>query len=164
MEQTFSMAETAERFGLTPSTLRYYDKEGLLPGIVRTGGGTRRFTQETLRALHIIACLKVSGLSIQQIRRYFALAEAGPETVSERRQLFEDQREAVRRQMQELQSTLDVLDYKCWFYEMADKLGSENAVSELLPQDVPVRMRSIESRIEQLPGAPEMLPDDPGSC
>ena len=164
MEQTFSMAETAERFGLTSSTLRYYDKEGLLPGVVRTEGGTRRFTQETLRALHIIACLKVSGLSIQQIRRFFALAEAGPETASERHKLFEEQREAVRHQMQELQATLDVLDYKCWFYETADRLGSEKAVFKLPPEDVPPRMRSIGTRIEQLPRAPETGEDAPNQC
>lgn len=154
MSKTFSIAETAEAFGLPPSTLRYYDKEGLLPGVERTEGGMRRFTPETLRALHIIACLKTSGLSIQEIREFFALTREGTSTIPERLRIFESRREAVKRQIRELEETLEVLDLKCWYYETAARLGSEAAVDAMEADEVPPDLRAVRQRIGQLPGGP----------
>lgn len=151
MDETYSIAETASAFGLPPSTLRYYDKEGLLPGLLRTKGGVRRFTQESLRALHIIGCLKSSGLSIQEIKEFFALPEDGAETVESRLQIFEGRRKAVQEQMQALQKTLDVLDYKCWYYSKAQELGSARAVEELPDAEVPPRLRTVRDDIGSLP-------------
>lgn len=155
MAKTYSMAETAQAFGLPASTLRYYDKEGLLPGVVRTEGGMRRFTAETMSALHIISCLKISGLSIQEIREFFSIPDDDQQAVSERLRIFESRRQAVQKQMAELQETLDVLDYKCWYYETAEALGSLTAMADLPAAQIPPRLREVKERIEQLPQSSE---------
>lgn len=155
MSKTFSITETARRFGIPASTLRYYDKEGLLPGVERTQGGMRLFTGQTLEALHVIDCLKQSGLSIQEIRQYFELVRLGSDTVAERRQLFEGRRRAVQEQIRTLQETLKILNFKCWFYETAEKLGSEEAALNLSLDEMPPQMRLVKEKIGRLPADPE---------
>ncbi|MBD5559448.1 MAG: MerR family transcriptional regulator [Clostridia bacterium] len=154
MSETFSITETAEKFGLKASALRYYDKEGLLPGVVRTSGGVRRFTRETLRALHLITCLKTSGLSIDQIREFMSLA-GREDTVPLRRTIFERQRQAVRDQIAELEDTLKLLNYKCWYYEKAAELGSESAVGDIPESEIPEAIRDIPKQIWRMPGEKE---------
>ena len=73
----YTVGEIARISGIPAHTLRYYDREGLLPGIERSEGGIRRFKEEDFQTLFIIECLKSSGLSIKEIRRYMELAEAG---------------------------------------------------------------------------------------
>ena len=97
------------------STLRYYDKEGLLPSVERTSGGIRMFKDDDIEWLRIIDCLKKSGMSIRDIREYIALVAQGDSTINERLQLFYRQREILKAQMRELQKTLDTLDYNAGF-------------------------------------------------
>lgn len=108
----YTVGETARMLHVPASTLRYYDKEGLLPSVERTSGGIRMFKDDDIEWLRIIDCLKKSGMSIRDIREYIALVAQGDSTINERLQLFYRQREILKAQMRELQKTLDTLDYK----------------------------------------------------
>ena len=120
----YTVGEMAKRMGVAASTLRYYDKEGLLPFVERSPGGIRLFRESDVEWLNVIGCLKSAGMSIGDIREYIRLAMQGDGTIDQRLALFKRQRETLLRQMAALQNTLDMLDYKCWFYEQAQAAGS----------------------------------------
>ena len=62
----YSIGEAAQKAGISASTLRYYEKEGLLPSIKRDKNGIRSFTDEDLQSLRIIECLKATEMSIKE--------------------------------------------------------------------------------------------------
>lgn len=117
MEYTISQA--AERMNLTAHTLRYYDKEGLLPFVARTEGGIRHFTESDIEWLALIRCLKSTGMPVKKIKEYIDLCMRGDETLEERRQIFIKQREDVLRQMAELTENLRTVEYKIKHYDEA---------------------------------------------
>ena len=119
----YTVGQMAKRLGL-PLHVRYYDKEGLLPYVERSNGGIRMFKESDYEWLSIIECLKQSGLSIREIRQYIDLCRQGDETIPERLQLFVNRRRAVQQQMAQLQKTLDMLDYKLWFYQTSAEAGT----------------------------------------
>ena len=120
----YTVGEMARRLGVPASTIRYYDKEGLLPFVGRSSGGIRVFTEKDFEWLRIIECLKKTGMSLKDIREYIELAMQGDETIARRLELFRKQRTVLEARMAELQQTMDTLDYKCWFYETAAARGS----------------------------------------
>ena len=146
----YTVGETAKILNIAPSALRYYDKEGLLPFIERSGGGIRVFKDEDFNWLFIIECLKKSGLSIKDIKSYIDMALKGDETIDERLELFRKQREKVIRQMQELQDTLDTLEYKCWFYETAKKAGTTSVPQNMPLEEIPYRLRKVKENSEKM--------------
>ncbi len=141
----YTVSETAKLLNVAPSTLRYYDKEGLLPFVERSSGGTRIFTEENFQWLYIIDCLKKTGLSIKDIKRFIDMVMKGDDTIPQRLELLQKQRDIVRAQAAELQKTLDILDYKCWYYETAEKYGSTSVPRNMDEKDVPNELR--ETRV-----------------
>lgn len=127
----YTVGEMARRLGVPASTIRYYDKEGLLPFVGRSSGGIRVFTEKDFEWLRIIECLKKTGMSLKDIREYIELAMQGDETIARRLELFRKQRTVLETRMAELQQTMDTLDYKCWFYETAAARGSTEGISDL---------------------------------
>ena len=103
----------AKKLGLSASTLRYYDKEGLLPFVERSDGGARLFSEKDFGWLKVIECLKRSGLSIKEIKSFTEMAQRGDASLTERLALFTARRAAVRGMIEELRETLAVLDFKC---------------------------------------------------
>lgn len=143
----YSVGEAAKILNVAPSTLRYYDKEGLLPFVERSEGGMRVFCEEDFSWLFLVECLKMSGLSIKEIKHYMDLTLLGDKTIDARLEIFKKQREKVISQMNKLQQTLETLDYKCWYYETAKKAGS-TAVHKNMPDDkIPPRFRRAKQQI-----------------
>ena len=134
------------------STLRYYDKEGLLPFVERSPCGLRMFQEKDFEWLQVIGCLKKAGMPLRDIRVYIELAMQGDDTIGERLALFEHQREVLRERMEQLQRTMDVLDYKCWYYETAREAGSVGAVQQLDAAQIPERFRSVRGELRSAPG------------
>ena len=123
----YTVGKMARRLGVPASTIRYYDKEGLLPFVGRSSGGIRVFTEKDFEWLRIIECLKKTGMSLKDIREYIELAMQGDETIARRLELFRKQRTVLETRMAELQQTMDTLDYKCWFYETAPPAAAPRA-------------------------------------
>lgn len=143
----YSIADAAAAVGLPASTLRYYDKEGLLPNVERLSGGSRVFTEDDLAWIRIIECLKKAGLTIKGIRRYTDLVQQGDSTLPDRRDLIYERRAAVEEELARVQRTLDFITYKCWFYDEAVRLGGEEAVHDLPDSEVPPDILALRRRI-----------------
>lgn len=146
----YTVGEIAKVFNVSASTLRYYDKEGLLPFVERSNSGIRMFSDKDYEWLKIIECLKKSGLSIKEIRSYIDMIKRGDDSLEERLQLFEERKKDVERQMEELQKTLDLLNYKCWYYETAIQDQSEDRVRSLSIEELPEEYRNIKNRIQSV--------------
>ena len=144
----YSISEMAARLGVAPSTLRYYDKEGLLPFVGRSENGTRIFTDQDYEWLQIIECLKQTGMQIRDIRSYIAMAMEGDATIDARLQLFYEQRRRLREQMEQLQRTLETVEFKCWYYETAQSLGSTEPLKNLSPDQCPQAHRAVLRRLK----------------
>ena len=137
----YTVGEMARRLGVPASTIRYYDKEGLLPFVGRSSGGIRVFTEKDFE------WLKKTGMSLKDIREYIELAMEGDETIARRLELFRKQRTVLETRMAELQQTMDTLDYKCWFYETAAACGSTEGISDLPDEALPEALRPVRERL-----------------
>lgn len=143
----YTVSEMAKLLNVAPSTLRFYDREGLLPFVERSSGGTRIFTEKSYGWLKIITCLKSAGMPLKDIRRYIEMAMQGNETIDERLQMFHDQRDRVKAQMEALQQTLDVVEFKCWFYETAKAAGDESVPDQMPDEELPEKLRAVRKRL-----------------
>ena len=131
----YTIGQVSQMFDLPISTLRYYDKMGLLPGLARTSG-IRRFDDDQLEALRVIECLKQSGLEIRDIKKFMDWCQEGPSTYAERLDLFRKQLHDVDEKIAELERTRAMLSWKCWYYNHACGQGNEDFAANL-PEDLP---------------------------
>ena len=141
----YTIGQVAEMFGIPISTLRYYDKEGLFPGM-RRESGIRKFGEREIEALRIIECLKQSGLEIKDIKQFMAWCAEGNETYSLRRDLFLKRKNAVEEEIERMNRVLDLINYKCWYYEEALKDGNEERLRHITPEDMPEEIREAYIR------------------
>ncbi len=132
----YTIGQVSEMFGLPISTLRYYDKQGLFPHMERTSG-IRKFGERELEAIRIIECLKRSGLEIRDIKQYMDWCQEGASTYPQRRELFEKQKKTVEAEIEHLNKVLDMIRFKCWFYEQILADGDETRVRSMLPDKLP---------------------------
>ncbi|MGW2922135.1 MerR family transcriptional regulator [Streptomyces angustmyceticus] len=112
----YTIGEVAEHTGLSAHTLRWYERIGLMPHVDRTHTGQRRFTNRDLDWLSLVTKLRLTGMPVADMVRYAELVRDGERTFAEREELLTAHREDVRQRIAELQSTLDVLDYKIDIY------------------------------------------------
>ncbi|MGR6544448.1 MerR family transcriptional regulator [Paenibacillus tundrae] len=122
---TYSISEVAEKLDLTVYTLRYYDKEGLMPFVERTPSGTRLFKQSDVDFLKVIQCLKTTGMPIKDIKDFITWCFEGDSTLQKRYDMFKERKAIVEAQIKELQKTMEVIDHKCSYYESALSEGTE---------------------------------------
>lgn len=125
---SYTISEAAQKTGLPPSTIRFYDKEGLLPNIKRKNG-IRVFEDMDLRLMGLLTCLKNTGMPIKRIRDYVELTSKGDDTLQERYEIIKAQRQFVLDQIEQLQYYLEELDFKDWYYNKALAAGSESAIN-----------------------------------
>lgn len=148
----YSISETARLLGVAPSTLRYYDKEGLLPFIDRSPGGIRQFQEKDFAGLRLIQCLKQTGLSIRDIREFIDLPEDGEETIEKRLSILGKQQKILEQKQKELQDMIDVVNYKLWYYQTAQKAGTTRIPGAAKTEDIPLPYRRGKEKLHALPG------------
>lgn len=120
----YTIGKVAKKLNISAHTLRYYDKEGLLPFVERNHNGIRIFKDSDFEWLTTIECLKKTGMSIKDIKHFIDLCMAGDATIEQRLQLMQQQRQTVLLQIEQMQEILHKLDYKCWYYETAKAAGT----------------------------------------
>lgn len=123
---TYSISEVAKELNLTVYTLRYYDKEGLMPFVERTPSGVRKFKESDIDFLKIIQCLKLTGMPIKDIKDFIEWCSEGDSTLQERYDMFIERKASVEAQMEELRKTMEVIEHKCDYYKTAIAAGTEN--------------------------------------
>lgn len=127
--RTLTIAEAAAATGLTPHTLRYYERDGLLlDAVERASSGHRRYTERDLGWIHLLTRLRATGMPIREIREYAELVRQGEGTEPQRMALLEAHRDAVRAQLAEVTEHLAAIEMKIDVY--AGRLGSGVPVPE----------------------------------
>jgi DNA-binding transcriptional MerR regulator len=127
---TYSIKEVADMMNVEPSTLRYYDSMGLLPGVKRVNG-RRVFEDKDFKWLRVLNCMKKINMPIDKIKAYVELAEKGDSTLQERFDMILEQKEIVLGQIDELKNCLKEFEYKEWYYTEAIKAGTEKVVENV---------------------------------
>ena len=144
----YTIGQVSEMFRLPISTLRYYDKEGLFPNIERTSG-IRKFGDNEIEALRVIECLKKSGMEIKDIKQFMDWCVQGNETYLQRKELFTRQKASVEAEIEHLNRVLDMIKYKCWYYDQAIADGNEDRVQAMAPEDMPEDIRRAYENAHQ---------------
>jgi DNA-binding transcriptional MerR regulator len=112
-----TITEVAQEFDLTPDTLRYYERVGLIPGVSRTSGGIRNYQKEDCRWIEFIKCMREAGLPVDTLIKCVKMFQEGDDTIEERKALLVEQRDALAKRILDMQSTLDRLNMKIKRYE-----------------------------------------------
>jgi len=145
----YSIGEVANLLDIPTSTLRYYDREGLLANVKRSNGGIRVFTDMEIGTLKVIECLKATGMQIKDIKQFLDWCAEGNETLRKRRDMFYERRAVVEKQMEELRKTLEVIQYKCWYYETAYEAGTEDTPKNMSIEEMPKDARKGKAGLER---------------
>jgi DNA-binding transcriptional MerR regulator len=123
-----SIDEAAQRMGVSKDTLRYYEKEGLLPPIAKAANGHRRYTEDDLGWVKFLQLLRGTGMPIREMKSFVALTWAGDHTIAERVEVLSQYRKALLERMAADREHLKFLDYKIDVY--SDLLAAQTATPE----------------------------------
>ena len=109
------------------------------------------YTVREMAKLRGIGCMKKAGMSVKDIRQYIEMALQGDDTIDLCLSLFEHQRGVMKRQMEELQHAMEMVDYKCWYYETAKAAGTIQAPQQMTLDEIPEKFRPVIKRLHDLP-------------
>ena len=112
-----TISEVSRKYGLTPDTLRYYERIGLIPPVPRTKSGIRDYGEESCGWIELMKCMRAAGVQIEALAEYVALFQQGEETVGERKALLEEQRRLLTERREDIQRSLDRLITKIEYYD-----------------------------------------------
>jgi DNA-binding transcriptional MerR regulator len=134
----YTAGEAAKILGIPASTLRYYDKEGLLPELERSSGGMRMFRDSDFASLRLIQCLKKAGLPLKEIRDFIRLPNDGQKTIDTRLKILSHQKKLLRKKMEELEDMMGMVEYKIWYYETAKRAGTTKVPAGMKPSSLSI--------------------------
>lgn len=112
-----TIAEVSRQFDITPDTLRYYERIGLIPPVPRTRGGVRDYGEESCGWIQLMKCMRAAGVQIEALIEYVDLFQQGDATLDARKALLVEQRDQLVSRMAEMQASLDLLNQKIERYE-----------------------------------------------
>ncbi len=113
-----TIAEVSKKYGLSPDTLRYYERIGLIPDVRRTSGGIRDYSEADCRWIELAKCMRGAGVQIEALVRYVSLFREGEQTAGERRDILVEQRARLMERIADMQSALEQLNYKIERYDL----------------------------------------------
>lgn len=146
MAKMYTIGEASEKLGMSASTIRFYEKNGLLPNMQRTESGIRIFGEKDLEWMRFVERLKASGMPIREIRTFVELYQQGDSTIEERRRIIRKRRKTIDQQIAELELARDFIEYKCWFYDVAAEAGTCDVPRDMSPEEMPEKIRRIKER------------------
>lgn len=118
-----TITEVSRKYDLSPDTLRYYERIGLIPPVNRNKSGVRNYTEEDCRWVELSKCLRSAGIPIEALIEYCTLTKEGDKTISARKELLIEQRKELIEKIDDMQRTLSRLNYKISRYEEAEVSG-----------------------------------------
>ncbi|MGL4524606.1 MAG: MerR family transcriptional regulator [Spirochaetia bacterium] len=121
----YTISDVSNLMDISVYTLRYYEKEGLLPFLNRKGR-SRIFSETDIEWIGMIKCLKDSGLPLKEIKIFLELYQAGDTTLAQRFEMFKERRTIIMEQIKDLEQILQTIDYKYWYYQTAIHAGTED--------------------------------------
>ncbi|CZQ90406.1 merr bacterial regulatory protein hth signature [Trichococcus palustris] len=123
-----NISEAARINGVTPATLRYYEREGLIPPVTRKNGGVRDYQQDDLGWIEFVKCMRSAGLSVESLIEYTSLFRDGTDTAEERKNILIRERDLLLLKYKEIGETIERLNGKIKSYE-GDLRDSEQSLS-----------------------------------
>ena len=118
-----TIKEVCEKYDITPDTLRYYERVGVIPEVSRTKGGIRDYSEEDIKWVENAVCMRSAGVPVEMLIEYVKLFQEGDSTITARRDLLMEARAEVQKNLDKYQATMDKLNYKISRYEEAVKTG-----------------------------------------
>lgn len=112
-----TIAEVSKKYDLTPDTLRYYEKTGLISNVPRTKSGIRNYDDKTCNQIEFIKCMRNAGVEIESLIKYIDLFNKGKSTIVARKQLLEVQKEKLLEKQKNISQTINRLNYKLKLYD-----------------------------------------------
>ncbi|MBM7581925.1 DNA-binding transcriptional MerR regulator [Caldicoprobacter guelmensis] len=112
-----TIAEVSKKYGLTPDTLRYYERIGLIPRVNRNKSGIREYTEEDCRWIEFIKCMRSAGVQVETLIEYVTLLQQGDKTIEARKQILIEQRDKLISRIEEMNRALERLNFKIEQYE-----------------------------------------------
>lgn len=123
---SYTISQAVQKAGVSVYTLRYYDKEGLLPFLDKKPDGTRVFKDSDFAWLKTIDCLKDTGMSIREIREFVGLCMQGDATLAERLAILRQHQEDFEKKMAEMEHHRETIRKKVQYYSEAVEAGTES--------------------------------------
>ena len=118
-----TIKEVCAQYDITPDTIRYYERVGVIPAVKRTKGGIRDFSEEDIKWVKNAICMRNAGLPVEMLIEYVRLFQEGDGTFQARRDLLVEARAEIQKQLDETQETMNLINYKISRYEEALKTG-----------------------------------------
>ena len=115
--EKMTIAEVSKRYNITPDTIRYYEKIGLIPHVPRNKSGIRDFDENSCNWIEFIKCMRSAGLSIEVLTQYISLFNQGNKTAKARKELLVEQRKKLLEKREDINRTIKRLDYKIEIYD-----------------------------------------------
>ena len=112
-------------------------------------GYVRKFSDTELEEVKIIECLKRSGLEIKDIRQFFQWVSEGSNTYEKRRELFANQKKVIQQEIESLEKTMAMIEFKCWYYDKALQDGNEDELRQMLPDNLPEEIQKIYDKAHE---------------
>lgn len=125
-----TIAEVSKKFGLSPDTLRYYERIGLIPRVNRNESGIRDYTEEYCKWIEFIKCMRSAGVHVATLVEYVTLLQQGDKTIEARKQILIEQREKLLSRIEEMERALERLNFKIEEYE-TKLIPAENNLKRL---------------------------------
>lgn len=144
-----SIGEASKLTNLSISKLRYYDEHGLIPSLKRTSSGLRKFNETSLEAIRLIECLKNSGMQLKEIKQFMDWCAEGDSTLKDRLNMFKQQELNVLAQIEALQSTLNLIRFKQWYYETAVNDHTDQFVKNMKYDDMPSKIQKLYDELHK---------------
>ncbi|MDK2979998.1 MAG: MerR family transcriptional regulator, aldehyde-responsive regulator [Chloroflexota bacterium] len=113
------ISEVCEKFDVNADTLRYYERVGLIPTVNRNSSGIRDYNEIDIEWVSFIKCMRNAGLTIEVLKEYVHLVQQGDATIDARKNMLKKQRDQLLQKMNEMKTTLDLLNFKIEGYENA---------------------------------------------
>ena len=118
-----TIRQVCSQYGLTPDTLRYYEKVGVIPEVHRTASGIRDYDETAIGWVENAVCLRSAGVPVESIIEYVRLYQAGDTTLQARRDLLKDVHTNLLKQRQQMDAAIERLSFKIRRYDVALKTG-----------------------------------------
>lgn len=122
----YTIKQVSEKMNIPISTIRYYDKKGLLPFLEKAESGYRLFKDSDLQMLQVIECFKSTGMSIAEMQQFVEMVKRGDASLQERYDLFLEREKIVQKELDELEKQMKVIQHKLWYYKTAIEAGTED--------------------------------------
>ncbi len=111
-----TIKEVSKMYNLSPDTLRFYEKKGLIGPVKKTSGGIRDYEEDDLKRIEFIKCMRSAEIPVIVLKEYVDLFSAGDETIKERRELLEEQKHILEDKIAKMQEAYEKLNKKIDMY------------------------------------------------